>query len=132
MDDLDDLLLTTVFLILVKLYTQSKRGRYWVHPLNENRDTTGLWNIRMIHLRRYPKKFFQYFRMTPTNFDYILDLIRPDIEKEDTNMRLAIKPDLRLAITLHHLAEGSSHAAIAEHYSLGKSTVSIAFIKMNI
>jgi len=38
-------------------------------------------------------------------------------------MRQTIEPSLKLAITLHHLAEGSSHRNIATHYRLGRSTV---------
>ena len=36
----------------------------------------------------------------------------------------AIKPELKLTATIHHLAEGSSHGAFAAHYRLGRSTVS--------
>ena len=61
--------------------------------------------------------------MTPESFAYLLSLVKPDICKQDTVMRKAVDPELRLAITLHHLAEGANHAAIATHYSLGKSTV---------
>ena len=39
-------------------------------------------------------------------------------------MRDAIPAGLKLAVTLHHLAEGSSHSCIAQHYRLGRSTVS--------
>lgn len=39
-------------------------------------------------------------------------------------MRRAIEPGLKLAVTLHHLAEGASHSTIALHYRLGRSTVS--------
>ena len=62
--------------------------------------------------------------MTPGNFAYILQKIKPLIQKEDTVMRKSIEPELRLAITIHHLAEGASYGSIAVHYSLGKSTIS--------
>ena len=42
----------------------------------------------------------------------------------DTHLRKAIAPGLKLAITLHHLAEGASHASISAHYRLGRSTTS--------
>lgn len=38
-------------------------------------------------------------------------------------MREAIPPDMRLAITLHHLAEGASFSALKYHWRSGKSTV---------
>lgn len=64
--------------------------------------------------------------MTPANFDHLLNLILPHIRKKDTHMRKAIEPGLKLAITLHHMAEGASHHTIAAHYRLGRSTVSVA------
>ncbi|KAF6039169.1 hypothetical protein EB796_002509 [Bugula neritina] len=57
-------------------------------------------------------------------FDYLLRLVAPILTKQDTNIRQAIEPTLKLAIALHHLAEGSSHKSIANHYRLGESTVS--------
>ncbi|XP_067948744.1 uncharacterized protein [Watersipora subatra] len=62
--------------------------------------------------------------MTPANFDHLLLLMKPQITKKDTVMRLAIEPKLKLAVTLHHLAEGASHTSIAAHYRLGRSTTS--------
>ena len=67
----------------------------------------------------------QYMRMMVENFDIILGLVEPHLRRQDTVMRLAIEPALKLAVTLHHLAEGASHVAIAAHYRLGRSTVSI-------
>ena len=62
--------------------------------------------------------------MSKDNFDHLLDLVTPHIKKQDTNMREAVEPGLKLAVTLHHLAEGASHCSIAAHYRLGRSTVS--------
>ena len=44
------------------------------------------------------------------------------IERQDTHLRKAIPADMRLAITLHHLAEGASFSSIKYHWRLGKST----------
>jgi len=44
-------------------------------------------------------KFFQYFRMGPDTFWYILHNIRPYIEKQ-SNFRKCISPEERLAVTL--------------------------------
>ncbi|KAF6017537.1 hypothetical protein EB796_024142 [Bugula neritina] len=46
-------------------------------------------------------------------------------------MRKALKPGLKLALTLHHLAEGGSHAAIAAHYRLGRSTTEAIYDTLN-
>jgi hypothetical protein len=56
------------------------------------------------------------------NFDYLLSLVDTKLRRQDTVKRKAITPDLKLAMTLHHLAEGSSIASISYHYRVGKST----------
>ena len=62
--------------------------------------------------------------MSYDSFKHILGLVRPHITKQDTQLRKAIEPGIKLAVTLHHLAEGASHNSIAQHFRLGRSTVS--------
>ena len=92
--------------------------------MNQSREETGVYTQRILQLREYPDRFFNYFRIKPATFDYLLNIIRLDIAKRATFMRLPISPELKLCVTLHHLAEGSSHTSIATHYGLGRSTVS--------
>ena len=95
----------------------------WVHPLNQQRHTLGLHAHLVQELRSDESRLFKYFRMTVGNFDYLLlSLVRNRISKQDTVMRKATMPDLKLAITLHRLAEGCSITSISFHYRLGKST----------
>lgn len=92
--------------------------------MNECREESGVFNRRILYLRNFPDRFFSYFRMLPETFDKLLTIIKNDISKQVTFMRQPILPELRLAVTLHHLAEGSSHSSIATHYGLGRSTIS--------
>lgn len=69
-------------------------------------------------------RHIQYLRLTVPHYDHIYGLVRHALVKTDTVMREAIEPGLKFAVTLHHLAEGASHASIAAHYRLGRSTVS--------
>ena len=80
----------------------------------------------MVHeLRLDNDKHSQYFRINKQSFDHLLSLVAPSITKQDTRLRDFIEPRLeKLAVTLHHLAEGASHKSIAAHYRLGRSTVS--------
>ena len=66
----------------------------------------------------------RYLRMTAENFDRILSSASPMITRRDTRLRKAVEPGLKLAVTLHHLAEGVSHSSIALHYRLGRLTTS--------
>ncbi|KAJ8946735.1 hypothetical protein NQ318_002565 [Aromia moschata] len=47
-----------------------------------------------------------FLRMDQEDFDYLLELVHPDIEKKDTNMREAISASQRLSITLRYLESG--------------------------
>jgi len=100
--------------------------KYWVHPINLKKDKFKLCSTFVPELRKQNAEYRHksYFRMSVEKFDYLLRLVAPILTKQDTNMRQAIEPTLKLAITLHHLAEGSSHKSIANHYRLGRSTVS--------
>lgn len=53
-------------------------------------------------LKKYPKKFFQYMRMSKEAFDYILYEVKPKLTKKWCNFHKssAIKEEERLVITL--------------------------------
>ena len=100
--------------------------RHSVHPINERRNDLGLYATLVQELRVDDTgRHSQYMRMMVENFDIILGLVEPHLRRQDTVMRLAIESALKLAVTLHHLAEGASDVAIAAHYRLGRSTVSL-------
>ncbi|XP_062335692.1 uncharacterized protein LOC134034966 isoform X2 [Osmerus eperlanus] len=61
--------------------------------------------------------------MTPSQMDHILSLIGADIQRQDTNYRLAVKPKQRLVVTLRFLATGESFRSLAFAYRLGRKTV---------
>lgn len=100
------------------------KKRVWVHPINAQREEKGIYHTLVQELRLDDGRHKQYFRMGKASFDHILSLIGPSITKQDTQFRDSIAPGMKLAVTLHHLAEGASHKSIASHYRLGRSTVS--------
>ena len=55
-----------------------------------------------------PSDFRNFLRMNEDSFDELLELVRPFIIKQDTNMRDAISPADRLSITLRFLATGNT------------------------
>ena len=81
--------------------------------MNETREETSGFN-RVQQLKEYPDKFYEQFRMSPETFYYLLATLTPRISKMDTQMRKAIDPETRLAVTLHHLATGSNHRTWVE------------------
>ena len=74
--------------------------RVWVRPVLACREQEGEFQSLIPDLRRDPEGHLRYFRMSSDCFDHILDLIKQDIQKQDTNMRRPISPEERLAVTL--------------------------------
>lgn len=60
----------------------------------------GKFKLMFEDLRSYPEKFFGYFRMSVEAFDELVQILRPAITHQDTNMRLSIPPEERLAVTI--------------------------------
>lgn len=63
--------------------------------------------------------------MSPHDFDYLMNLVTPIIGKKDTQMRKAISPGERLAITLHFLASGQNYSALQFLFRVAQSTISL-------
>ncbi len=72
------------------------------------------------------ESFFKYFRMSPTLFEALLNLVAPLIIISNQK-REPITPAERLSVTLRYLATGDSHQTIAFSYRLGHSTVNKIF-----
>ena len=96
-DEEDAILLTLA--VNAHQQLQKKERKVWVHNLNVNRADVGQYHTIIDQLRLDEAKFFSYFRMSQNSFDELLGMVTPYIKKEDTNMRKAICPEQRLAIT---------------------------------
>ena len=72
---------------------------HWVHPINQERPTKGEFHL-IPDLRKYPKRFKGYFRMSVEEFDTLLVKVRPYIERENTQMRKCISAEKRPILTL--------------------------------
>jgi len=79
--------------------TTSKR-RYWVHPLNSDREKNNNFLEFYGNIRKHPEKFFEYYRMSVRSFDELLAKIRQHLTKEVTNMRNPLSPEVRLTVTI--------------------------------
>ena len=53
-----------------------------------------------------PEQFRQYHRLSQESFHQILAMVSPLISKQDTHLRMTIKPSERLSVTLRFLATG--------------------------
>ncbi|XP_050507699.1 uncharacterized protein LOC126885258 [Diabrotica virgifera virgifera] len=77
-----------------------KMRRYWIHPLNAFNIIHSPAIVLKEQLNLYPEKFKEYYRMNQASFRYLLEIVGPNIEKQNTNYRKAISSEERLLITL--------------------------------
>lgn len=86
------------------LHRRRKRRRYhrkhWVHPINQMREEVGAFYTLFDELRCDENKFFNYFRMSVSSFDELLDRLKDMIQRQNTKMRNCIQPAEMLAVTL--------------------------------
>jgi hypothetical protein len=68
--------------------------------------------------------FKNFTRMSKKNFDTLLEMVRPQIEKPDSNFREAIPADITLAITLRFLATGDSFLSLMYLFRVSKQFIS--------
>lgn len=62
--------------------------------------------------------------MTHDQFDYLLMLVKPLIEKQDTHLRKSISASDRLALTLRYLATGDSFNSLRYLFRIPQPTIS--------
>ncbi len=99
-----------------------KRRRWWTSELYKNRVT----NTRLLTDLSYEdgSKFRNFTRMSETDFMFLLNEIRPFIEKRDTTFRKAVPAQDRLAITMRFLASGDSYASLESTFRVSRQLIS--------
>jgi len=101
-DDKNLLLAAATCCIIVKQQSQKRRRRrrrFWIHPVHQERRQKGDYLRLIQELRDDPAFFQRYFRLSMAQFDVILELLRPDIQLQNTRWRSSIDPGQQLAIT---------------------------------
>jgi len=73
---------------------------YWIHPFNIVRETNNRFFSFYGDIRKYPIKFLEYYRMSISSFDELLEKLRPYIAKKTTKFRRPVFPEERLTITI--------------------------------
>jgi len=77
-----------------------KHRRYWVHPLHSSKEYDMKFQSFYGNLKKYPEKFFDYYRMSIQSFEELLEKVRLNLTKETTHLRNPISPEERLTVTL--------------------------------
>ena len=94
--------------VLVLLYVnRRRRNRKRTKPYISRNPTLGAYNTLVQELCAEDAAAFKNFlRMNQTCFNELLEMVKPQLEKQDTNMRKSIPAGEKLALTLRYLATG--------------------------
>lgn len=82
----------------------------WVRGWIVRRKEFGLYDQLMVELRNEdPRAFHHFMRMPPAMFDELVERLRPRLTKPSTNFRPNLDPGMKVALTLRHLASGTTY-----------------------
>ena len=94
------------FYLLCLLHLRTRRRlkrrekEFWEHPIVAAMTLEGAYYTLYGWLREDERKFFNYFRMSTSTFDYIVDRLTPHLERQNTMMQESIRQRQMLAVTL--------------------------------
>ena len=105
-DSEEELLLVSYLYTLYRQRSDDERykRKFWVHSTIRNRENLGEYSRLVQELRLDSIRFQQYFRMSPSVFEELVNAVGPYIEKMNTTFRTAISPQQRIAITLRYVS----------------------------
>ena len=101
--------------IMALMYMRLKTQRRACYPANRKRKTVWVyprpqfWFEHMLANQHEDRLWQEHFRMTRQTFEYICQLVGPDMARQDTNMRKSIPIRKRVAMALLCLANGDSY-----------------------
>ena len=103
-----------------------KRRGIWMISWIGRRRQFGMYDQLLVELRNEDQQCFKNFmRMAPEMFDELLARVSPRITKQHTWYRQPLEPGLKLALTLRHLASGSTYSAMKYGWRVPHNTQSL-------
>lgn len=106
---------------------QQRKRSVWRKDWLGLRDTDGFCAKLLKELREgEPELYRNFIRMSAAQFDHLLALVAPLIEKSNTNMRmrLSISASERLVLTLRYLATGDNFRSLQFLFRIPQTTIS--------
>ena len=105
-----------------------RRRRVWVRQrLDVDRRLQYGHYHRLMYELRYedPASYFNFLRVPPDMFDELLGRLGPLIAKQDTPYRKSLEQDLKLVMTMRHLASRDRYASMKFDYRVPHNTMSV-------
>lgn len=102
---------------------KAKSRRVWCRNPNDRND--GICAALLLELSsERPELNRNFAAMSGEQFDHLLELVKPHIEKLNTNMRMCISASDRLVLTLRFLAAGESFRTLNSLFRIPHPTIS--------
>lgn len=96
-----------IAILMLKKRKKRRNRKVWTREWIKNRPRQGAYHQLLKELQMGDQVAYkQFLRMDLSSFQMLLSVIHPMIVRRDTQMRQAIKPGERLALTLRFLATG--------------------------
>lgn len=111
--------------IIIKRRRERRMKRLWVRQWIDRRHLENSANSLINELRNQDvNEFRNFLRMSPIQFDLLLQKVSPIVSKQDTCMRKAIPAATRLIITLRYLITGDSFRSLMYFFRVPHNTIS--------
>jgi hypothetical protein len=105
---------------------QRKRKRIWTRKWIARRAELGFANGLMMELaEEEPNDFRDTIRMTESQFNELLALVGPRIQRKDTYLRMAIPATVKLQVALSFLAHGSTFKMLSREFRVPVCSISL-------
>lgn len=90
-------------IVVMYLYLRQRRRRKrrttWIHPYIEKNINCRMF-VAAKELQETDRKFLDCYRMSKTTYLELVEIMTPQLQKQNTNMRECVSPQERLLITL--------------------------------
>jgi hypothetical protein len=107
------------------LKKKRKERRWWQRQLYTRREVySGLSLLADLNFQSVRGLYKNVTRMSPSEFEFLTNLIGENISKNDTAFRKAISVQERLALTLRFLASGDSYVSLQYPFKICKQAIS--------
>ncbi|XP_034534416.1 protein ANTAGONIST OF LIKE HETEROCHROMATIN PROTEIN 1 [Notolabrus celidotus] len=102
--------------VLLRMMARSRSSVSWTQPTSQH-----WWESVVPDFS--PRQFEKTFRMSQETFEYICTQVKHVMEKKNTNYRLCVPVQKRVAIAVWKLATGDEYRTISRLFGVGLSTV---------
>ncbi|XP_056633555.1 uncharacterized protein LOC130443108 [Diorhabda sublineata] len=103
---------------------RKRKRRIWVRNWLQNKSSGATSMIMKELYYQDPREYQAVMRLTPSQFEILLNLIATGIQRSDTFMRKAIPARVKLEITLTFLASGMTFRMLSVLYRVSKASIS--------